>query len=104
MSSYRFEFFPLNISNYASPILSFNLEDDRENQNGDEHHNKGVDEPSHPMHRVTEPHNLHYFLQAVLLLVDNALTDHGDRQDPGQHQEQRQGAGYSVNKPKGEDK
>lgn len=74
------------------------LDDDGEDDNGDEHHDEGIDEPGDPVDSITQPHYLHHLLQTILLLVDNTLTDHGNREHPGQHQKQGQGARYSVNK------
>lgn len=51
------------------------LDDDGEDDDGDEHHDEGVDEPGDPVDSITQPHYLHHLLQTILLLVDNTLTD-----------------------------
>lgn len=75
------------------------LDNNGEDDDGDEHHDEGVDEPGDPVDAITQPHYLHHLLQTMLLLIDDTLTNHGDRENPGQHQKQGQGARYSINKP-----
>ena len=83
-----------------SQISGIYLDNDGQDNDGDEHHDKGIDEPGDPMDSIAETHDLHHFLQPILFLVDNTFTDHSHRQNPGQNQKERQGTRYSVNKPR----
>lgn len=38
------------------------LDDDGEDDDGDEHHDEGIDEPGDPVDSITQPHYLHHLL------------------------------------------
>ena len=69
------------------------LEDENEEHAADEHDGEAVNEPGQPVDTVAETHDLHDLLEPSLFLVDDALDDHGDGEDPGDDHEEGEHAG-----------
>lgn len=71
---------------------SSHLEHSNEKRCRGQERNHAADEPAEPQRSRSQTHNPHGFLQPCLLLVYHAFDDHGNRVDPGQSHEERQGA------------
>ena len=75
------------------------LQHNAEENDGDDHEDQSVDEPSQPVHTIPQPHDLHHLLQTHLLLIHNSLHNHRHRVDPRDHHEQWQALGDGEHKP-----
>lgn len=76
------------------------VQDERDSDHHQGRLTEDGDEPRHPMHAVTQTHDLHHFLQAHFLLVDDTLREHGEGIDPRDGQTERKGVLDHLKKTK----